>query len=78
MRPTRLGKVSLETRVLVLLFAGRIGELLSNNPPTSRRPRKRLNPHKLLGAIVLYGFAADDGIRVLNWLVRGLIHEVWK
>jgi hypothetical protein len=43
-----------------------------------RQRRKRVNPHKLLGTIVLYGFAADDAIRVVNWLVRSLIHELWK
>ena len=45
-------------------------------PGEPRKRRKRLNPHKLVGLIVLYSFAVDDAVRVLNWLIRSLIHEL--
>jgi hypothetical protein len=45
--------------------------------PPPRPRRKRINPHRLLGIIILWLFAADDMIRVLNWLVRSLISEIF-
>jgi hypothetical protein len=51
---------------------------LSTSAPIPRQRRKRFDPHKLVGQIVLYGLAADGGIRFVDWLVRGLIHDLWR
>jgi hypothetical protein len=46
--------------------------------PIGLQQRKPYSSHELLGQFVLYLFALDDAIRILNWLVRGLIHEVFQ
>lgn len=37
-----------------------------------RRRRKRFDPHKAVGVIVIYGLAADSAIRFLMWLAHDL------
>jgi hypothetical protein len=48
----------------------------SSLPRPSRRRRKRLAPHKIVGSIVVYGFALDGAVRFLNWLIHSLMHDI--
>jgi len=41
----------------------------------SKHP-KQVDPHKIVGIIVIYSFAADSLIRFLNWLIHSLIIEL--
>jgi hypothetical protein len=45
-------------------------------PPVPKKRHKRFDPHKLIGKIVVYGLAADEGIRILIWIITGIIHDV--
>jgi hypothetical protein len=42
--------------------------------PSQSRRRKRIDPHKIVGQIVIYGLAADSAIRFLEWLIHDLFH----
>ena len=57
---------------MILLFAtlvGRKGELM----PEPRR-RRRFDPHKAVGVVVIYGLAAASAIRFLTWL----LHDIFR
>ena len=45
------------------------------SPSSSPRcRRKRIDPHKVVGTIVIYGLAADSAIRFCEWLFHDLFH----
>jgi hypothetical protein len=46
-----------------------------SNPPINKHKRKRFDPHRFVGKIVVYGLALDGGIRFLHWLSLSLINE---
>jgi hypothetical protein len=43
--------------------------------PNKRPKRRRFDPHRFLGKVVLYGLAFDGGVRFLHWLTLSLMHE---
>jgi hypothetical protein len=42
-----------------------------SQPP--KRRRKRIDPHKIVGQIVIYGLAAESAIRFCEWLWHDLL-----
>ena len=44
-------------------------------PSSPHKKRKRFDPHKVVGQVVVYGLAADGAVRFLHWLTLSLMHE---
>ena len=40
-----------------------------------QKKRKRFDPHRFVGDLVIYCLALDGAVRFLHWLATSLIHE---
>jgi hypothetical protein len=45
-------------------------------PSSSPRRRKRFDPHRFVGKVVVYGLALDGAVRFLHWLSISIMHEM--